>query len=70
MKIKKLLLFKNGKKYEDESFITPLNLFQVTKIFISTEVHSCKLSKIKTKSKHFLNKFRKLTNNGFNFKIT
>ena len=55
--------FQKGKECEDESFIIPPSLFEITKPFIFLEIPYCKLGEIK--SKHFLKKFNKFTNNSF-----
>ena len=53
--------FQKGKECEDESFIIPPCLFEITKPFIFVEIRYCELNEIE--SKHFLKKFHKLTNN-------
>ena len=57
-----------GKDHGDESFIVPWDLIEITKPLISTEIPDCQLNEIK--SKYFLKKFHKLTNNGFRFVTT
>ena len=52
--------FQKGNKCENESFIIPNNLSEITKPFIFVEIPYCEL--IEINSKHFLKKFRK-----FNF---
>ena len=53
--------FQKGKECGDESFIIPPSLFEITKHFILAEILYCELNEIK--SKHFLKKFHKFTNN-------
>ena len=60
--------FRRGKECGDESFMIPPNLFETTKPFIFIEIPYCELNKIK--SKHFLKKFHKFTNNSFRMVIT
>ena len=48
--------------------IIPLTLFEITKPFIFVEISYCELNEIK--SKHFLKKFHKFTNNSFRMVIT
>ena len=60
--------FQKGKECEDESFIIPPSLFEITKPFIFVEIPYCELNEIK--SKHFLKKFHKFTNNSFRIVIT
>ena len=60
--------FQKGKECGDESFIIPNNLFEITKPFIFVEIPCCELNEIK--SKHFLKKFHKFTNNSFRMVIT
>ena len=57
-----------GKEYGDESFIIPPTLFEITKPFIFVEIPYCELNEIK--SKHFLKKFHKFTNNSLRILIT
>ena len=54
--------FQKGKECGDESFIIPPSLFEITNTFISVENG--------IKSKHFLEKFHKFTNNSFKMVIT
>ena len=54
--------FQKGKECGDESFIIPPSLFEITNTFISVENG--------IKSKHFLKKFHKFTNNSFKMVIT
>ena len=60
--------FQKGKECGDESFIIPPSLFEITKPFIFVEIPYCELNEIK--SKHFLKKFHKFTNNSFRIVIT
>ena len=60
--------FQKGKECGDESFIIPPNLFEITKPYIFVEILYCELNEIK--SKHFLKKFHKFTNNSFRIVIT
>ena len=53
--------FEKGKECGDESLIIPTSLFEIAKPFIFVEIPYCELNEIK--SKHFLKKFHKLTNN-------
>ena len=53
--------FQKGKECRDES------LFEITKPFTFTEIPYCELNEIK--SKHFLKKFHKFTNNYFRMVI-
>ena len=55
--------FQKGKEFGDESFIIPASLFETAKPFIFVEILHCELNEIK--SKHFLKKFHKFTNNSF-----
>ena len=59
--------FQKGKECGDESFIIPPSLFEITKPFIFVEIPYCELNEIK--SKHFLKKFHKFTNNSFRIAI-
>ena len=60
--------FQNGEECGDEIFIIPTTLFEIAKSFIFVEISYCELNEIK--SKHFLKKFHKFTNNGFRMVIT
>ena len=60
--------FQKGKEGGDESFIIPANLFEITEPFMFVEIPYCELNEIK--SKHFLKKFHKFTNNRFRMVIT
>ena len=60
--------FQKGKECGDESFIIPTSLFEITKTFIYVEIPYRELNEIK--SKHFLKKFHKFTNNSFRIVIT
>ena len=60
--------FQKSKECEGESFIIPPNLSEMTKPFIFVEIPYCELNEIK--SKHFLKKFHKFTNNSFRMVIT
>ena len=60
--------FQKGKECRDESFIIPNSLFEITKPLIFVEIPYCELNEIK--SKHFLKKFHKFTNNSFRMVIT
>ena len=53
--------FEKGKECGDESLIIPTSLFEIAKPFIFVEIPYCELNEIK--SKHFLKKFHKFTNN-------
>ena len=57
-----------GKKCGDESFIIPASLFEIAKRLIFVEIPYCELNEIK--SKHFLKKVHKFTNNSFRMVIT
>ena len=60
--------FQNGKECGDESFIIPTSLFEIAKPLIFVEIPYRELNEIK--SKHFLKKFHKFTNNSFRMVIT
>ena len=60
--------FQKGKDQGHEKFIIPLKLLGITKNFISIYMCYCELNVIK--SKHFLKKFHKLTNDEFTVLIT
>ena len=60
--------FQEGKECGDESFIIPTSLFEIAKPLIFVEIPYCELNEIK--SKHFLKKFNKFTNNSFRMVIT
>ena len=60
--------FQKGKECGDESFIIPTSLFEIAKPLIFVEIPYCELNEIK--SKHFLKKFHKFTNNSFRMVIT
>ena len=60
--------FQKGKKCGDVSFIISPSFFEITKPFIFVEIPYCELNEIK--SKHFLKKFHKFTNNSFRIVIT
>ena len=60
--------FQKGKKCGDESFIVPPSFLEITKPFIFVEIPYCELNEIK--SKHFLKKFHKFTDNSFRIVIT
>ena len=60
--------FQKRKEYGDESFIIPPSLFEIIKPFIFVDTAYCELNEIK--SKHFLKKFHKFTNNSFTMVIT
>ena len=60
--------FQTGKECGDESFIIPTSLFQIAKPLILVEISYCELNEIK--SKIFLKKFHKFTNNSFRMAIT
>ena len=60
--------FQKDKECGDESFIIPSSLFEIAKPFIFFEIPYCELNEIK--SKHFLKKFHKFTNNSFRMLIT
>ena len=53
--------FQKSKECGDESFIIPTSLFEIAKPLIFVEIPYCELNEIK--SKHFLKKFHKFTNN-------
>ena len=59
--------FQKGKKCGDESFIIPTSLFEIAKPLIFVEIPYCELNEIK--SKHFLKKFHKFTNNSLRMVI-
>ena len=59
--------FQKGKDGGDESFIIPTSLFEIAKPLIFVEIPYCELNEIK--SKHFLKKFHKFTNNSFRMVI-
>ena len=60
--------FQKGKECGDESFIIPTSLFETAKSLIFVKIPYCELNEIKTK--HFLKKFHKFTNNSFRMVIT
>ena len=60
--------FQKGKDGGDESFIIPTSLFEIAKPLIFVEIPYCELNEIK--SKHFLKKFHKFTNNSFRMVVT
>ena len=60
--------FQKGKECGDESFIIPTSLFEIAKPLIFVEIPYCELNEIK--SKHFLKKFHKFTNNSFRMVTT
>ena len=60
--------FQKGKECVDENFIIPTSLFEIAKAFIFVEIPYYELNEIK--SKHFLNKFHKFTNNSFGTVVT
>ena len=60
--------FQKSKECRDESFIIPPTLFAITKSFIFLEIPYCEPNEIK--SKHFLKKCHKFTNNSFRMVIT
>ena len=60
--------FQKGKECGDKSFIIPASLLEIAKPFIFAEIIYCELNEIK--SKHFLKKFHKFTNNSFTMVIT
>ena len=60
--------FQKGKERGDESVIIPPSLIQIIKPLIFVEIPYCELNEIK--SKHFLKKFHKFTNNSFRMVIT
>ena len=60
--------FQKDKECGDESFIIPTSLFEIAKPLIFVEIPYCELNEIK--SKHFLKKFHKFTNNSFRMVIT
>ena len=59
--------FQKGKECGDESFIIPTSLFEIAKRLIFVEIPYCEPNEIK--SKHFLKKFHKFTNNNFRMAI-
>ena len=59
--------FQKGKECGDESFIIPTSLFEIAKSLIFVEIPYSKPNEIK--SKHFLKKFHKFTNNSFRMVI-
>ena len=60
--------FQKGKECRDESFMISNSLFEIAKPLIFVEIPYCELNEIK--SKHFLKKFHKFTNNSFRMVIT
>ena len=60
--------FQKGKECRDESFMISNSLFEIAKPLIFLEIPYCDLNEIK--SKHFLKKFHKFTNNSFRMVIT
>ena len=60
--------FQKGKECGDETFIIPTSLLEITKPLTFVEIPYCELNEIK--SKHFLMKFHKFTNNSFRMVIT
>ena len=60
--------FQKGKECGDESFIIPTSLSEIAKPLIFVEISYFELNEIK--SKHFLKKFHKFTNNSFRMIIT
>ena len=60
--------FQEGKECADESFIILPSLFEIEMAFIFVEIPYCEPNEIK--SKHFLKKFHKFTNNSFRMVIT
>ena len=60
--------FQKSKERGDESFIIPPGLFEIKNPFIFVEIPYYELNEIK--SKHFLKKFHKFTNNSFRIVIT
>ena len=60
--------FENGKECGHENFVILHTLFEITKPFIFVEIPYCELNEIK--SKYFLKKFHKFTNNNFRMVIT
>ena len=60
--------FQKVKECGDESFIIPTSFFEISKPLIFVEIPYCELNEIK--SKHFLKKFHKFTNNSFRIVIT
>ena len=60
--------FQKGEECGDESFIIPASLFEIAKPLIFVEIPYCELNEIK--SKYFLKKFHKFTNNSFRMVIT
>ena len=55
--------FRKGKDHRDKTFIILLDLFGITKYFISTKTRYCELNE--TILNYFLKKFRKFTYDGF-----
>ena len=55
--------FQRGNDHGDESFITPHDLFEITKLFISFEITYFEFNEIK--SKHLWRKLHKFTNDSF-----
>ena len=49
------MIYKRVKDHRDVSFIIPLDLFRITRPFISIGIPYCELNE--TKSKHFLKRF-------------
>ena len=59
--------FQKGKDYGDESFVIPPDFFGIAKHFMSIEIPYSELNEIK--SKHFLKKSHRFTNDGFRIVI-
>ena len=60
--------FQKGNECGDESLLIPTSLFEIAKSFILVEIPYCELNQIK--SKHFLKKSDKFTNNSFRMVTT
>ena len=60
--------FQKGNECGGESLILPPSLFEIIKPFTFIEIPYCELNEIK--SKKFLKKFHKLTNNNFRIVLT
>ena len=60
--------FQKGKECGHESFVIPASLFEIAKPLIFIKIPYCELNEMK--SKHFLKKFRKFTNDSFRMVIT
>ena len=62
-----LIKFQKGEEFGSKAFIIPHSLFEIAKPFIFIKIPYYELNE--TKSKHFLKKFHKFTNNSFKMVI-